>query len=73
MSYDVFGHTDDWRDGYDAGIRAEQAQFVGYLISSGVLTPDKVSSALYDSQQSDMVRRSILDYVDNIAATKSKS
>ena len=72
MSYDVFDHTDEWRDGYDAGIQAERSTFVGYLISNGVLAPDKRASALYDPQQSDLVRRTILDYVDNVSTRGGK-
>lgn len=67
MNDDVFVHTDDWLDGYDAGIRIERSNFIGFLLTKGVLAPDRVSSALYDAQQSDMVRRSVLDYVDTIS------
>ena len=37
------------------------------FMTQGVLSPDRVSSALYDAQQSDMVRRSILGYTDAIS------
>ena len=73
MKDDVFCHSDDWRDGYDTGIRAERAQFIGHLISSGVLAPDRGSSALYDPLKSDMVRRSILEYVDTVSAAGRKN
>ncbi len=73
MKDDVFGHSDEWLDGYDAGIRIERSNFIGYLMTQGVLSPDRVSSALYDAQQSDMVRRSILDYIDAISTRRSRN
>lgn len=73
MSDDVFGHSDDWLDGYDAGIRIERSNFVGFLITQGVLVPDKAASALYDAQQSDMVRRSVMSYIDSISEVRRKA
>ena len=70
-SYDTFGHSDEWLDGYDAGRRAERYTFWGFLISEGIIAPDKDSSALYDAENAEKVRLSLIEYVDMCALYES--
>lgn len=72
MTYDVFGRSDDWLDGFDAGRRAEKSCFIGFLISEGIISLDKSASLIYDAEKSDQVRLSVLDYINSISSQQRK-